>query len=332
MSRALDDHVKRALEIGDHRNVFGDISIALSRRHGELMELELLGASHRLPEGQHILQDGSALAIPKIRLVQAFIVARTILTEYLQGRNTEQETVLSATSVILLMDPEHLTAANTRKRIIEKPGPASTDLELLHRDKYFLDSLLTSRLHRHTKSPTLWSHRRWLMERLRACGVPINVTEELRRIVFVSGERHPRNYYAWCHARYLVDGLDQDGGETEGFQSTMVVDAKKWCLAHHDDVSGWMFLLFLLARWPGPAASVFSETLKLVESFQWRNESVWYFLRNMLAGDSYGQLPREEIKRVRISLLAGIERGSQDEKVLQQALQWTESVSHPSNT
>ena len=75
---------------------------------------------------------------------------------------------------MLLYDPEYLTAANARKRILTDlletssgfSGTPSTSLidEYIRKELWLLDSLQTSPLPKHMKSSTLWYHRRWLMD------------------------------------------------------------------------------------------------------------------------------------------------------------------------
>lgn len=81
---------------------------------------------------------------------------------------------MSATQLMLLQDPEHTTAVNARKRLLRNlletcsghSGTPSTHLldEYIRKELWLLDSLQTSPLKKHTKSPTLWQHRRWLLE------------------------------------------------------------------------------------------------------------------------------------------------------------------------
>lgn len=287
MSRALDKDVLEFLKTGDHDKVFRDISGALTvRDDSEPLEIEILGRSHTLPDGESFLQDGNALGIPKLRLVQAFIVARQIMREQVAaGMPCDREAMRAATAVLLLMDAEHLTAAGTRKRILLL-DLAEKDIAQSHlrRERIFIDSLLTSRLHRHTKSPTLWSHRRWLMQQQLSLTPRLDISESMR-VVMISGERHPRNYYAWCHARWLVK-VCQGKLRTDERQSLWQA-VKTWCFSHHNDVSGWSFLDHLaMLRLMGDdetTSAAFRETLELAESFQWRNESVRWYLRTTAA-------------------------------------------------
>ncbi|CAM1509455.1 Fc.00g031940.m01.CDS01 [Cosmosporella sp. VM-42] len=324
MSRALDESVREALKNGDNRKVFAEISSVLTQPAGEPLEIELLPRSHVLDESA-CMRDGKFIAIPKLRLVQAFLFARQIFIKYLTGDGRWQaDDLWGATAVILLMDPEHLTAANTRKRLLRDILASKQDVrDRLRREKHLVDSLLTSRLHRHTKSPNLWSHRRWLMEQFRAKDIAIDVEEDLKAVVMVSGERHPRNYYAWCHARYLTSALIARSAQPEDTISQMLAETKKWAFLHHDDISGWQFLMFLLNKRRGETASTIQQTLQLTETFKWRNESVWYFLRYTIP-----ILPPEEEVWADFRRLGKILRisaeSSREGKILEDAQIWAE--------
>ena len=222
MSRSLDVSVLARLRTEDARAVYDDVTGALADLPadlGQLLEIEVLGDSSHPPlePGVHLLRDGAAVAVPKLRVVQAFFVARRILHAHLAEGPAppagSDRQVLRATTALLLMDSEHLTAANIRKRALltdlqnatSDPGAAAAAdaAQLLRRELQFVDSLLTAHLHRHTKSPTLWGHRRWLLGQCAVRGVGVDPRGDLNRVVMVAGERHPRNYYAWDHARWL---------------------------------------------------------------------------------------------------------------------------------
>ena len=295
MSRALDEGTAAALLAGGNAAVaYAAISQALDPSSADsLLEIEMLAGSYEMPVGTYVLRDGSALGVHKLGLVQAFMVARKVLgeaREKREGGDVSRSELLAATAVMLLMDPEHLTAANTRKRLLERfllsSSPSASDeiRESIDAERWFVDSLLTSRLHRHTKSPTLWGHRRWLTQTSRSQGFPVDVRHDIVDIVAVAGERHPRNYYAWSHARWLVSL--GDGGLAE----ELVPAVKDWCLRHRDDISGWSFLAFLLLRAAIPkrqvtTSAVFGEVLRLAGNLRWTNESVWVFLQALAASE-----------------------------------------------
>lgn len=88
--------------------------------------------------------------------------------------NAPLQLLMSATQIILLLDPEHLTAANARKHALRNlletssgfSGTPSTQLldEFIRQELWMLDSLQSSPLPKHTKSSTLWHHRKWLTD------------------------------------------------------------------------------------------------------------------------------------------------------------------------
>lgn len=334
MSRALDKETVALLKKGDPQSAFQAISDALIPPDNGLLEIEILGSGHAFEKGQYLLQDGHAVGISKLGLVQAFILARQHLSGHLDKTNprTADELFL-ATSVILLFDPEYLTAANTRKRLIQtelsSSSPSSHARLRLTKEQRFVDSLLTSRLHRHTKSPVLWSHRRWLVDvSASALDIPVDVLSTLKEVVFVAGERHPRNYYAWCHARFLTARALQQSRFSLP-EATAAVRA--WCFQHHTDISGWSFLAFLLGlegddkngtSAAGSSSAMFAEVLDLVSSLRLANESVWVFLRTLAAS---GAVSDEEYSRFLAVQGLVLETATvpADQAVLRAAVDWS---------
>jgi protein prenyltransferase alpha subunit repeat containing protein 1 len=332
MSRAVNKSVAEAVSESDPTAAYEAISKALTEyggQVGELLEVEILGKSHPLEPGTFVLKDGNAIAVSKYGLVQAFFVAHKILQSHLSAQRTLSPVgLLAVTSVVLLMDPEHLSAANSRKRLVFSAGAESEAslLEAVERDRFFVDSLLTSRLHRHTKSPTLWSHRRWLVETAARHGVRHNVGESLEKVIMVAGQRHRRNYYAWCHARWLVNKMPEgkDGHDTAVLME-MLEPAKRWCFQNHTDTSGWSYLYFLLMKLDtATASSVFEETAKLAVSLRWTNESTWVFLRTLAASEMTGEEETALFRETRETLLqkTGDPEGGPSSRALVMAQTW----------
>ncbi|KAK4459962.1 hypothetical protein QBC42DRAFT_111796 [Cladorrhinum samala] len=324
MSRALDKDTAAALKDGNPLAAFEAISGALGAANETILEIEILPKSYLLPAGQILLQDENAVGISKLGLVQAFTVARQRLRDHIdKARSWTEDDLFAATAVILLFDPEHLTAANTRKRLIQGQKQNPSDLRLrLAKEKQLLDSLLTSRLHRHTKSPTLWNHRRWLLGVFTSSGLPINAVADIRDIVGVAGERHPRNYYAWCHARFLISsGTDLNKQE-------LLQVVQTWCFQHHTDISGWTFLGFLLNNSSIADAATINamsaQVLDLVSSLRLVNESIWVFLRTLAAS---GLVNKEECFRFRNvqRQLCETSASQTDKAILQSAIGWYET-------
>ncbi|KAF4625241.1 hypothetical protein G7Y89_g12927 [Cudoniella acicularis] len=339
MSRALDKDSVVLLQDNTPSSIYEDISSALCQlQDGEqLLEIELLGKSHPLPAGSNFLLEGNSIAIPKIKLVQAFVIARQIFFKlYRNCPQDKQQDLQNATAVILLMDPEHLTAANARKRLVQSSLEILTEKvqAILKKELLFVDSFLTARLHRHNKSPTLWSHRRWILEKAQSMRIACDLQQDVRTVILVAAERHPRNYYAWSHLRWLV----QNTGVEDKTKKQILTVAKDWCLRHPSDTSGFSFLLFCLAS---PAVSknvsrieastfVCKEVLHIAVSFKWTHESVWVFLRTLIASGSISKEQRAPFLSTINELLTTSPENAKARSTLKDAMQWYEEYQQTS--
>lgn len=202
---------------------------------------------------------------------------------------------------MLLFDPEHITAANFRKRRLLALRDADDMLvyqKALMFELCFLDSILTSPLHRQTKSPTLWWHRSWLLRLIAPLELRSASGKRIATIISAaldsvckSGERHPKNYYAWQYARRLVAALVRVAAEVDApFPFDWVVSAFSdkvctWCFKNPSDISGWSFLLFLLGRLDpvDERVEIVERVLQYASKVRSENESLWVFIRNALA-------------------------------------------------
>jgi len=312
-----------------------------------------------------------ALALPKSLLIKLFLHARAIFFDKhgndeessLPGVGDDNEEIytarLKATRILLLLEPNHLTASNFLKRhlqLLSLPPPknnktpqrsdnGATLRAQLHSSLTFLTTLLTSPLPKHAKASTLWSHRLYLIKTYHHHLLPqpppstdttsptATVREEEARpqraetyniwtselsTVLKAAERHPRNYYAWSYARQLfhllqhISGTDRSNRNSvliaEQYRTIFLETARKvheWCSMHPRDISGWAFLVFWLREmrdgrgWgdesrrgemEGEVERVMWETRAWVRKYEWRGESVEWFLTAAteleLAGDS----------------------------------------------
>jgi hypothetical protein len=278
---------------------YSDLVAALnSRLSTGHLGVEILPDIQSLPTGSHVQIVENTIGIPKKVLRKAFITAHQIFFRHLDDLEENVEAILDATSVILLFDPEHLTAANARKRIGLKyrTRSHSEQMQRLSDELWFTEFLLTSRLKRHNKSPTLWSHRKWIMKNFDTSKVMMTVEEldenEVRVVIPLSAENHPRNYYAWDYLRWWTTSRPQRGdiNTLRSGMTTLVRFYQDWCLKHTSDTSGWSFLLWLLMS---PSfytvsglqlqAEVGKKVLDCAMSMKLKNESLWLFLKGNMA-------------------------------------------------
>ncbi|KHN97753.1 Protein prenyltransferase [Metarhizium album ARSEF 1941] len=340
MSTVVDDGLGRRLQDGAPEEVYDAISQELSRTYRPYMDIELLPRGYETELGSSFfVKKGHRLAIPKSRLVQAFAVARRILlASHLDepGRTCASD-VRRATSVMLLLDSEHLTAANARKRLLGQTRPANERETQLKREMYFVNSLLSSHLHRHAKSPILWAHKHWLLRQYAEARIPMDLRHDFESVIHVAAERHPKNYYAWTYARDLfasrakVHARCWDAQQDED----LVQMTAGWCRRHHDDISGWSFLLRLALESPRHAHDMFRQTATLVRTYSWRGESVWNFLRNLVLVPALRD--DSEIEHSFVDLWQHVRQDVQhvqalDAKVLDRAADWVGIPSCQRNT
>ncbi|PYH36549.1 uncharacterized protein BO87DRAFT_374893 [Aspergillus neoniger CBS 115656] len=296
------------------------------RKDSNVLEIEIL------PPGLGpLLQDGNSVGISKKYLVQAFVTARRIFFDasnepfdFSDASDHEDERkasdnesllqkrrddVLNASEVILLFDCEHLTACSWRKRrlaaLSQRAGSADagyTCRDMLTRELDTEMSLLTtyicSPLHRHTKSPTLYNHRLWVLRQMLFDGSErltrreddretVSNQEVLKKelsVVLRSGELHPKNYYGFTYIRQLLDILsscDDDQGDVSARLAALLIpEVLDWCIAHPSDISGWMFTLRLLdwARDEKTKADSIDRVLRFALNVGWEGESIWTFV------------------------------------------------------
>ncbi|KAL2013945.1 hypothetical protein VTN00DRAFT_1470 [Thermoascus crustaceus] len=257
--------------------------------------------------------------------------------------NEIEEKVSLATEIMLLFDCEHLTACNWRKRRIatlmqhmqtsdttdDSSFSASTVVpgtmhrreeklaQLLETERSLMTTYLCSPLHRHTKSPTLWQHRLWVMSQLikiqqqqtdkqrlslksrldlaSTCTYMRRTLETELNVALRAGELHPKNYYAFSYMRQLHSVLSRAmegdisqnrAGEGESVNHSselagyLVDPVLTWCLAHPRDISGWIFLLYLLEA--SAVKQVQKNVVRKVVQFAlnvgWESESLWTFV------------------------------------------------------
>lgn len=240
--------------MSSEQDAYNQIVTRLKGLEIQTVEIEILPSALCPPGPPQVIQDEQAVGIPKALLIPAFKHALRVLAlgqPHNPGTVMTREQRLNATMVVLLVAPEHLTAANIRKRNLLALCESASNISqtngigirpefqeftrALQVELNLLDSLFTSPLHKHAKSPTLWSHRRWLItkfllntpgpprasEPARTTGQSSTVSPSLSKpsdlqqnqvrllsnefeIVSRAALQHPRNYPAFDYLRRLV--------------------------------------------------------------------------------------------------------------------------------
>jgi len=306
--------------------------VAYLARYGKsylpALEIDILPKAFEFPEGTICQAPGvsyneKSLGVRKDALFQAFVEARKIFFAHYQDEEPAWD-ISRASQVLTLFDPEHITAINYRKRFLAHgdslmaPGNNWRTM-VIETELVMLKGFLTSRLNRHNKSPTLWSHRRWLMENfsneedlepwadrmlLFGDSLMYEYHQEMT-ILLRAAELHPNNYYAFDYARwyftragnpYLPSKMHPmrptEPCCVNSWIETRMVD---WCKKHPSDISGWAFWSQFLRSECSPNShrhrivDRIEELVELAFFHHWKHPAFWVTIRALLAAPE--QLP-----------------------------------------
>ncbi|TFK74015.1 protein prenylyltransferase [Pluteus cervinus] len=224
------------------------------------------------------------------------------------------------TNVVLLANPAHQTALNTRKRLVQK-GHLSCDQEL----RFCGFILRASR--DGSKQSIIWDHRRWLLNRrflhpsvdisalsLAVSGnlqeakpfpmIPHDSIEVEFELIRSACTTYPRNYHAWTHWRYLMDAIYLTmAGSEEGYIHFVHIAKEEfdsllqWIESHASDTSAIHHLCSIQKRFhqlPSPITTqgpllkdllsptaIANHAVSLVERYP-SHESLWIYTRSSL--------------------------------------------------
>jgi hypothetical protein len=282
-----------------------DALASIFEQNQNSVEIEILPPALTPTDGRLIVQDKpvagkSFVGIPKKVLVLAFLKARDFFLRGRSAGNSTSEKSLTATAIILLYDPEYLTAANYRKQYLLQSASDTNDLYKQHltratsNELRLLNTILCSPLHRQTKSPTLWHHRWWLFETIvpqmqmtaiqEICGSGRDLIESELMTILNAAEKHPNNYYAWQYARRIFNPTFMAFPLRHDYWNGLSNSLLDWCLSHPSDTSGWSFVLFLMTHQESDPQTNFHLTFRIfgfAENVGWRKEALWVFLRTV---------------------------------------------------
>ncbi|CAI7644112.1 unnamed protein product [Penicillium bialowiezense] len=256
-------------QMSNPEHVYQELAQVFALRGNQVLEIEIIPSSLG-----SFLHDGNALGISKKTLVAAYTVARQLFKQ-------QHDDLSNATEIMLLFDCEHLTACNWRKRRLAAVMETEPESEELQAELTLMTSYQCSPLHRHSKSPTLWHHRLWLVRHiLRARSwTPAELLGVLSTeldAVLRAGELHPRNYYAFSHMRQVSILL----AEMDVFWDPPMLDrVVDWCLAHPRDISGWSFAVYVLdSSTQQYQLSALEKVAGFALGVGWEGESLWTFI------------------------------------------------------
>lgn len=176
------------------------------------------GAPNPSQDFPFLLVEGN-LGIPKKILCALYLAATSVPWR----RSLDIREITAATSCILLLNPAHQTALNSRKRLI-RDGHLDPEKELIFTE------LLLRGLTECAKQSIIWDHRRWCFrelygvmgpklsmvppcvehwstaeERQTFPKIPPAVIQHELSIIQHACQSYPRNYHAWAHWHFIIN-------------------------------------------------------------------------------------------------------------------------------
>ncbi|KAG5358427.1 hypothetical protein CJU89_4992 [Yarrowia sp. B02] len=246
----------------------------------------------------------SIACVPKKEMVKAAIVAQQTFRKAIEADETS-ESVLDLSNVLLLAAYEHHSATNVRYRLV-KEGVQSEKAELR-----FLNLLLTSKLKKQSKSPTLWNYRRAFVKSasrdlftqkqlFKESAYLTRTNDKLGKqyydisglgaflehefdTILRSAEVHKHNYYAWGYARWVTDlAVKGDKAELRKLLALTLL----WVSKHPSDTSGWSFFTYLGLKLDEDDRKTILDTLRVVQEDYSGSEAFYVCLRTLLTSVS----------------------------------------------
>jgi protein prenyltransferase alpha subunit repeat containing protein 1 len=261
-------------------------------------------------------------------LYKSYITANRLYQHSRKLVDQSPEPLLDSTSIILIANPAHQSALNTRKRLVMK-GVLDPALELK-----FTASLLSCR--ECAKESILWHHRRWLLYRMRgntntghrpraSCAespwpLSSEIVGEEFTIISRACELYPRNYHAWAHRYFCMKSLclsaNSESVSTEAFtcRSALFDEYRvmtNWIDRHISDYSAMQYMRSLeqtIHNLPLDGINVDGSSLETTMSTQSHaqtllrsypdHESLWMYLRISSTDPTLADYPASADHRV----------------------------------
>lgn len=196
------------------------------------------------------------------------------------------------TRVVLLANPAHQTALNSRKKLVQ------SHVVDPYWELNFSASLLSCR--ECAKESILWHHRRWLLCAIHEASdtagldsVPEAVSPDALEVEFACASTachlYPRNYHAWAHRRFCVKALIASLKSSVPSNSSLLFKEHrrtlKWIESHISDYSAMNYAInfekMLLGGTEGFLPTKEHAT-SLLRSYP-DHESLWMYLRGSVA-------------------------------------------------
>jgi protein prenyltransferase alpha subunit repeat containing protein 1 len=255
------------------------------------------------------------LGVPQKSLYRAYMDAVQRFTAARRSASIGSAAVLvSSSAVILLANPAHATALNSRKRLIlQKTLNCDQELKFIE--------LLVAGVKDAAKQDGLWHHRRWLLHRLYPAACPFicfvappqEVWNNELNLITRACELYPRNYHGWTHRTLCMQSA---AASDSGFQIVRedMAFTSQWIERHVSDASAAHHLCTLTGYMEQHSSDprhneefqkrdeIVTHALGLVGTYP-DHEALWAYLRAALA-----LLPTSQITAARMEVTSALSK------------------------
>lgn len=176
------------------------------------------------------------------------------------------------TKVLLIQNPDHITATSCRRQLVQRlTDRASPDEMLKVRRQSLMQELALTTLilsiASHAKSSTLWEHRRWCLietyllqdgatlssarlSQPRRMAPASCASDEEFEFTLNCADIYPRNYFAWRHRMWLLDGLfSLTYEDSKPSLDKEIERLKRFWQSHPRDHSCTHYITYLIESW-----------------------------------------------------------------------------------
>ncbi|KAG2180717.1 hypothetical protein INT44_003724, partial [Umbelopsis vinacea] len=151
--------------------------------------------------------------------------------KYRQQKDQNLDGLELSSKVLFMVNPDHYTAANTRKSLVQ------SNIVDAQKELALVDLMFT--IPKHSKSSIAWHHRKWIQNYLiKEKGQVLDFNRE-RDLCERTATLYPRNYYAWTYRYWLLTQIpiSELKEKHEEYQRS-----RQWVTSHISDHSGIQYL------------------------------------------------------------------------------------------
>eukprot|EP00934_Nitzschia_sp_Nitz4_P006357 Nitzschia sp. Nitz4//scaffold4_size323378//282401//283706//NITZ4_000708-RA/size323378-snap-gene-0.477-mRNA-1//-1//CDS//3329553543//6347//frame0 len=219
--------------------------------------------------------------------------------------------LLSVTSCLLLVNPDHATAWADRRRCLLHKIEERNNTDGWINELSFLNLLMTQ----HSKAPSSWGHRKYVLNRLLRGdpqGDHLQLVENEIRLCRSVADKYPKNYYAWTHRRFLWHVVEPSAEQLQREWDDITL---RWLPQHVSDHSSAHYASQVLSLWIQRTSDthvliqVLTDARDRVQELvqgHYSHETIWILrrlvarlaLENVRRCDAIASLVREDIHLV----------------------------------